>query len=415
LDLYDLVVLSLRTLGKNKLRSGLTVLGVIIGIAAVTTMVSVGQGAGQLVHNEFQTFGANVLVVFPARTRAQGVSQGIVATLTAQDAAAIAEECPAVAAVSPMVFAGATQVIGGNENWQPKQMNGVGPDFPLVRNWRMGSGQFFSDREVTGASKVCVIGATVAAHLFPDVDPVGQQMRIKSIPFTVVGVLERKGANLVGDDQDDIVLMPYTTARKRLQASAFANIDLIIVSARTEELSGPAQRQIRELLAERHHIPPGEPADIDMRSTAEVAAVLNTITAILTAMLSAIAAISLVVGGVGIMNIMLVSVTERTREIGLRMALGARPRDILRQFLVEAVVLSSLGGVFGIVAGVGASYLITVVINWLLPGATKWPFVVSVPATIVALLFAAAVGIFFGYYPARRASRLDPIEALRYD
>jgi putative ABC transport system permease protein len=415
LDLYGLVVLSLRTLRKNMLRSGLTVLGVVIGIAAVTTMVSVGMGAGQLVRNEFQTFGANVLVVFPGSSRTNGVRQGTVATLTAQDAAAVADECPAVAAVSPIVFAGGNQVIGRDENWQPKQMMGVGPDYPAVRNWQMAGGEFFGEREIGGASKVCVIGHTVAAHLFPEIDPVGQQIRIKSIPFTVVGVLARKGANLVGDDQDDLVLMPYTTARKRLSASAFANIDIILVSARSEEQSAPAMEQIRNLLAERHRIPPGQPPDVEIRSTAEVAAVLNGITAILTAMLSAIAAISLVVGGVGIMNIMLVSVTERTREIGLRMALGARPRDILRQFLVEAVVLSSLGGVFGILAGVAGSYVITLVINGLLPGATKWPFVVSIPATIVALMFAAAVGIFFGYYPARRASRLDPIEALRYD
>jgi len=414
-DLLDLVRLSLRTLAKNMLRSSLTVLGVVIGIAAVTTMVSIGQGAGQLVRNEFQTFGANVLVVFPGSSRTAGVRQGTLATLTAQDAAAVADECSAVRAVSPMVGAGGSQVIGGNENWQPKQISGVGPDYTVVRNWTMAKGDFFGDREVNGASKVCVIGYTVAVHLFADADPVGKQLRIKNIPFTVVGVLARKGANLVGDDQDDVVLMPYTTARKRLSASAFANIDLMLVSARSEEQTALAEQQIRDLLSQRHHVPPGEPPDIELRSTAEVAAVLNGITAIMTAMLSSIAAISLVVGGVGIMNIMLVSVTERTREIGLRMALGARPRDILRQFLVEAVVLSSLGGVGGVLLGTFMSWIITLIINGLLPGSTKWPFMVSVPATVVALLFSAAVGIFFGYYPARRASRLDPIEALRYD
>ncbi len=415
MDLYDLVLLSLRTLRKNMLRSGLTVLGVIIGIAAVTTMVSVGQGAGLLVRNEFQTFGANVLVVFPGARRTNGVQQGVAPTLTAQDAAAVADECTAVRAVSPIVAAGGSQVIGRDENWQPKQITGVGPDYPLVRNWVMESGAFFGDREVNGASKVCIIGATVAAHLFPDADPLGQQLRIKNIPFTVVGVLKKKGANLVGDDQDDVVLMPYTTARKRLSASPFANIDLMLISARSEEQIPLAMQQVRELLSQRHRIPPGEPPDVDVRSTAEVAAVLNAITGILTAMLSAIAAISLIVGGVGIMNIMLVSVTERTREIGIRMALGARPRDILRQFLVEAVVLSSIGGVGGVVLGALASWLITLIINALLPGENKWPFTMSAPATVVALLFAAAVGIFFGYYPARRASRLDPIEALRYD
>jgi putative ABC transport system permease protein len=237
---------------------------------------------------------------------------------------------------------------------------------------------------------------------------------VRNIPFTVVGVLVRKGANLVGQDQDNVLLMPYTTVRKRLQNSAFANVDLVFVSARSELLSTRAEQEIRTLLAERHRIPQGEKPDFEVRNTAEVANVMAIITATLTAMLAAIAAISLVVGGVGIMNIMLVSVTERTREIGIRMALGARPRDILRQFLVESVVLSSIGGAIGIGLGLAASAGITALINVILPN-SKWPLVVSIPAGIMALAFSAAVGIFFGYYPARRASRLDPIEALRYD
>jgi putative ABC transport system permease protein len=413
-DLFDLLMISLRTLGKNKLRSGLTVLGVVIGIAAVTTMVSIGQGAGQLVQNEFQNLGSNVIIVLPSSGQSGGVRQGTVATLTAADAQAIAEECPAVLAVSPFVGAGGGQVIGGNVNWQPDQMLGVGPDYPVVRNWPLAAGEFFTEGDIAGANKVCVIGNTLVTQLFPDVDPIGQQLRVKNIPFRVIGVLTRKGANLVGQDQDNILLMPYTTVRKRLQASAFSNIDVIFVSARSEALSPKAEQEIRSLLTERHRIPPGDKPDFEVRNTAEVAGVLNIITGALTAMLSAIAAISLVVGGVGIMNIMLVSVTERTREIGIRMALGARPRDILRQFLVEAVVLSSIGGLIGIVLGVGASAGITALINVFLPSA-KWPFVLSIPAALVALVFAAGVGIFFGYYPARRASRLDPIEALRYD
>jgi putative ABC transport system permease protein len=413
-DLFDLLMISLRTLAKNKLRSGLTVLGVVIGIAAVTTMVSIGQGAGKLVQNEFQNLGSNVILVLPSSSQNGGVRQGTVTTLTAADAQAIADECPSVLAVSPFVGAGGGQVIGGNVNWQPDQMLGVGPDYPLVRNWPLAAGEFFTENDVTGASKVCVIGHTLVTQLFPDVDPIGQQVRVKNIPFRVVGVLTRKGANLVGQDQDNILLMPYTTVRKRLQSSAFANIDLVFVSARSEALSPKAEQEIRSLLTERHRIPLGEKPDFEVRNTAEVASVLNIITGALTAMLSAIAAISLVVGGVGIMNIMLVSVTERTREIGIRMALGARPRDILRQFLVEAVVLSSIGGLIGIGLGVGASAGVTALINVFLPS-TKWPFVVSIPAALIALVFAAAVGIFFGYYPARRASRLDPIEALRYD
>jgi putative ABC transport system permease protein len=413
MDLLDLMSISLRTLGKNKMRSGLTVLGVVIGIAAVTTMVSIGQGAGRLVQNEFQALGSNVIIVTSSYGQSGGVRQGMVPTLTPADAQAIAEECPAVRTVSPLVGTSG-QVIGGNVNWQPDNMTGAGPDYPLVRNWPLAAGEFFTESDIAGATKVCVIGHTLVTQLFPDVDPIGQQVRVRNIPFRVIGVLAPKGANIVGQDQDNIILMPYTTVRKRLQASPFANVDWIIVSARDEALSSTAEQEIRALLAERHRIPPGEKADFEVRNTAEVAIVLNIITGALTAMLAAIASISLVVGGVGIMNIMLVSVTERTREIGIRMALGARPRDILRQFLVEAAVLSSIGGLVGIVLGVGASAGITALINVFLPS-SNWPVVVSLPAAAVALAFSAAVGIFFGYYPARRASRLDPIEALRYD
>jgi putative ABC transport system permease protein len=353
-DFYDLFVISLRTLAKNKLRSGLTVLGVVIGIAAVTTMVSIGQGASQLVQNEFHNLGSNVIVILPGSGENGGVRQGTLTTLTEADAQAIADDCPAVKAVSPFIVTNG-QVIGGNINWKPNEMYGVGPDYTAVRNWPMAQGAFFTERDVIGSTKVCVLGYTVVTRLFPDTDPIGQQVRVKNIPFTVVGVLTRKGANLVGQDQDNILLMPYTTVRKRLQASAFTNVDAILASARSEFVSSQAEREIRTLLSERHRIPPGEPRDFEVHNTDEIAKVFGVITGTLTAMLAAIAAISLVVGGVGIMNIMLVSVTERTREIGIRMALGARPRDILRQFLVEAVVLSSIGGVIGIALGVGSS------------------------------------------------------------
>jgi putative ABC transport system permease protein len=413
MHLIDLVLISLRSLAKNKLRSGLTVLGVVIGIAAVTTMVSLGQSAGQLMQDQFQILGSNVIIVLPASSQTGGVRSGTVTTLTEADAHAIADECPSVLAVSP--FIGTTgQVIGGNINWQPDQMLGVGPDYPIVRNWALGSGEFFGQREITGAAKVCVLGYTVARQLFPDADPIGQQVRVKNIPFTVIGVLVRKGANLVGQDQDNVLLMPFTTVRKRLHTSAFTNVDLVFVSAKNEALSASAEKEIRTLLSERHKIPRGQKPDFEVRNTADVANVMAIIMGSLTALLAGIAAISLVVGGVGIMNIMLVSVTERTREIGIRMALGARPRDILRQFLVESVVLSSLGGVIGIALGVGGAAGIIALINVILPS-TKWSFQLSIPAAVIALLFAAGVGIFFGYYPARRASRLDPIEALRYD
>jgi len=413
MDLLDLVLISLRTLAKNKLRSGLTVLGVVIGIAAVTTMVSLGLSASQLVQDQFQNIGSNVIVVLPASSQTGGLRSGAVTTLTEADSHAIAIECPSVLAASPFIGTSG-QVIGGNVNWKPDQMLGVGPDYTIVRNWPLASGDFFTDRDVAGATKVCVLGQTVATQLFPGIDPVGQQVRVKNLPFTVVGVLIRKGANLVGQDQDNILLMPYSTVRKRLQNSAFSNVDVIFVSARSELLSTQAEREIKGLLKERHRLPPGEPLDFEVKNTADVANVFAAIMGTLTAMLSAIAAISLVVGGVGIMNIMLVSVTERTREIGIRMALGARPRDILRQFLVEAVVLSSVGGAIGLLVGVAGSAGIIALINVLLP-TTQWTFQVSIPAAVIALLFAAAVGIFFGYYPARRASRLDPIEALRYD
>jgi putative ABC transport system permease protein len=333
--------------------------------------------------------------------------------LTPADARAIAEECPSVRAVSPLVGTSG-QVVGGNVNWKPNEMLGVGPDYLVVRNWPLAYGEFFSDREVAGATKVCVLGQTLVTRLFAGNNPIGQQVRVKNIPFQVVGVLSRKGANLVGQDQDDTLLMPYTTVQKRLQGSTFSNIGVIFVSAKSDAVQQQAALEIKSLLKERHKIAPGQPPDFEVSNTADIANAFAIVTGSMTAMLSAIAAISLLVGGVGIMNIMLVSVTERTREIGLRMALGARPRDILRQFLVEAVVLASIGGVVGLALGIGMSAGATRVINLLLPSA-NWPLVVSVPAALVALVFAAGVGVFFGYYPARRASRLDPIEALRYE
>ncbi|MBL4886083.1 MAG: ABC transporter permease [Planctomycetaceae bacterium] len=405
--------IAIRALLKNKMRAGLTVLGLVIGIAAVTTMVSIGQSAGQLIQNQFKTLGTNVIVVMPKRSHRGGVRQGSMPTLTAEDSEAITEDCPAVLASSPLIGAGG-QVINGNDNWNPKEMFGVGADYLLVRNWDLRLGGFFAERDIDASEKVCVIGQTVAEKLFQTTNPVGETIRIRNIPFRVIGVLVAKGANIVGDDQDDVLLMPYTTVRKRLYGSSFKNVHAIMVSARSVKQMSVAEEEIRLLLADRHKIAIGQPDDFQVQNTTEIANILGTITGTMTAMLASIAGISLLVGGVGIMNIMLVSVTERTREIGIRMAVGARSRDILLQFLVESVLLSTIGGVIGFILGVAGSAGIITLINTLSPSA-NWPLTISLPAAAIAILFAGGVGVFFGFYPARQASRLDPIDALRYE
>jgi putative ABC transport system permease protein len=405
--------IALRALAKNKLRAGLTVLGVVIGIAAVTTMVSLGESASSLVQGQIQGLGTNVIIVFPGNQQRGGVREAPVVTLTAEDSDAIARECPAVLATSP-ICGTAGQMIYGNTNWKPREIIGCGADYLTVRNWQLSAGGFFTERDITAAAKVCIIGHTVKARLFQTADPLGETVRIRNIPFRVIGILDRKGANLDGADMDNIVLVPYSTVLKRMQGTQFANIGAIVVSARSPSQMADAESQIEHLLMERHRIHPGEPPDFRVLNTTEIANTLGVITGTITLMLSAIAAISLLVGGVGIMNIMLVSVTERTREIGIRMAVGARGKDILRQFLVEAVMLSALGGVVGVVLGIAASAGIIQVINSFSTG-VKWPTVVSLPAAAIALVFAAGVGVFFGFYPARRASRLDPIDALRYE
>jgi putative ABC transport system permease protein len=413
MNLFVTMRIALRALAKNKLRAGLTVLGIVIGIAAVTTMVSIGQSAGELFQGLVESLGTNVLMVVPEGRSTDGVVRSGIPTLTSEDADAIRAECPAVLAASPVIWT-AGQVIYGNVNWSPSEALGVGSDYLTVRNWQLRRGDFFTDREVSAAAKVCVIGQTLVAKLFQTSNPLGQTIRVKNIPFTVIGVLEPKGANLVGQDQDNILLMPHTTVRKRLQGSSFDAVGVIMVSARSSEQMTQAVFEIDQLLYERHRIPPGQLPDYSVRNSTEFAALLGTFTGSMTLLLAAIAAISLLVGGVGVMNIMLVSVTERTREIGIRMAVGASGGDILRQFLVEAVLLTSLGGAVGVALGIGASVGITHIINSISSG-SDWPIIVSLPAAIVAMGFAAGVGIFFGYYPARRASRLDPIEALRYE
>lgn len=413
MSFFDTVRIALRALVKNKMRAVLTIIGVVIGIAAVTTIVSIGQGASRLVSGEFEALGTNVVLVFPGQTRRGGVRQSGAPTLTAADADAIGSECPAVLASSAIVGT-AGQVIYGNENWNPKEMQGVGADYLTVRNWDLDAGGFFSKNDIESNAKVCVIGQTLIPKLFRTVSPMDETIRVNNVPFRVIGILAKKGANMVGDDQDDIVLMPHTTVRKRINGSPLDNVHMIMVSARGTDQMGKATKQIEALMYERHEVGPSEEADFKVQDTTEIAATLGMITGTLTLMLSAIAGISLLVGGVGIMNIMLVSVTERTREIGIRMAIGARGKDILRQFLIESVVLSCIGGAIGLALGTATSMAATLLINAYKPG-TEWPMVVSVPAALVAMGFAAAVGVFFGYYPARRASKLDPIDALRYE
>jgi putative ABC transport system permease protein len=325
----------------------------------------------------------------------------------------MAEECGAVLAASPIVFARG-QIVYGNTNWSPRELLGVGTDYLRVRNWGLRRGGFFTNREISSAAKVCVIGQTIVEKLFQTTNPLGETIRIQNIPFRVIGVLEAKGANMVGEDQDDVVLAPYTTIRKRLQGSRFDNVDLILASARSMDQMTEAEHQMKQLLFERHEVPPGDPLDFEVQTTTEIANMLGIITGTMTALLASIAGISLLVGGVGIMNIMLVSVTERTREIGIRMAVGARQWDILRQFLVESVLLSSIGGLIGLGLGTAASAGITALINSLISG-TEWPTVISLTAAAIAILFGVVVGVVFGFYPAWRASRLDPIEALRYE
>jgi len=413
MKLAAILRIALRAIAKNKMRASLTVLGVVIGIAAVTAMVSIGLSASQLVQGEFQNLGTNVIVVLPGNQQTQGARRALIPSLTPGDVSAIQKECNAVLAASPMVFSTGNAIFG-NSNWTPKEMVGVGSDYLTVRNWQIRLGDFFTDRDISNANKVCVIGQTVVKKLFQTSNPIGESIRINKIPFEVVGVLQAKGANMVGDDQDNIILLPYTTVRKRLQRSNFNNVDIILASARSVDQMKLAQAEMEGLLSDRHRIGPGQPSDFEVQNTTEIAGVFSIITGTLTAMLAAIAGISLLVGGVGIMNIMLVSVTERTREIGIRMAVGARPGDILRQFLVESMLLSLLGGIVGVLLGISASIGLIWLINAVSAG-RPWPIVVSWPAAVASLLFSAAVGIGFGYYPAWRASRLDPIDALRYE
>jgi putative ABC transport system permease protein len=414
LGFWNTFRIAFKALGKNKMRAGLTVLGVVIGIAAVTAMVSIGQSLGQVIQSQFDSLGTNVIIVSPKSERRGGVRQNVSLTLTAADAEAMVDECPSVGASSPLVGTGG-QVIYGNVNWRPDQMMGVGEGFEQIGTWQvLEPGRFFNQTDILSRSKVCVIGQTVRKKLFQTRNPIGETIRVRNVPFRVVGILKEKGTDLVGRDQDDILLMPYSTVRKRLQGSSFNNVDVIFVSATGSGQMTDATYEINQLLLDRHRVGQGETPDFEIQSSTQIAGVFGAITGTITLFLSAVAGISLLVGGVGIMNIMLVSVTERTREIGIRMAVGARSWDIMFQFLVESVLLSCFGGMVGFALGVGFSAGGTALINYFSPGA-DWPVVISIPAGLLAFVFATFVGVVFGLYPAIRASQLDPIDALRYE
>ncbi len=405
MDFFISARVSLRALRKNKLRSLLTVLGVVIGVCAVITLVSMGSGAQIAIEKSISGLGTNLLIIFPGSRTKGGMrtGYGTVTTLTAEDAKAIQEECPAIQMVTPVVNTSA-QVVFQNQNWGTSVF-GVDPDYQRIKNWPIEHGEFFTLQDVNAATKVCIIGKTVAEKLFGEQDPVGQVIRVKRIPFRVVGLLTPKGQTAFGQDQDDTIIVPYTTAQRRLLETTY--LTMVMASAISMDLMADAQEQIRDLLKHRHQIKRGEDDDFTVRNLADITAVFSTITGVLTLLLGSIASISLLVGGIGIMNIMLVSITERTREIGIRMSVGAKPKDILLQFLFEAVLLSLIGGGIGVFLGIGLTSAITYFTGWLSP--------ISLNAILVAFLFSASVGIFFGIYPARKASRMNPIDALRYE
>jgi putative ABC transport system permease protein len=390
---------------KNKMRTLLTMLGVIIGVGAVIVMVAIGEGAKRRIAEQVASLGTNMIVVTPGAMRFSGVSQGSGTSnaLTLEDAAVLERESALLSAVSPVVMT-RSQVIGGQGNWRTS-IQGVATSYLAIRNWPLESGVFFNAADVRTMRKSAIIGKTVADNLFPGEDPLGQQVRIRSIPFQIAGVLGRKGQTPEGIDQDDVILAPYTTVQTRLSGRSW--IPQILVSTYSPQDVPEAQEEIRVLLREAHELPPSTDDDFTIRNQGDIAQAAASTTEVMTLLLSSIASISLLVGGIGIMNIMLVSVTERTREIGLRMAIGARGSDVLKQFLVESVVLSTLGGLLGVALGYGCALLVGRLAGWAIA--------VSPSTTLVALGFAAAVGIFFGLYPARQAAALNPIEALRYE
>jgi len=402
LEIYRVSLVALR---RNPMRTVLTMLGVIIGVGCVVTMVAIGQGATAAIQSQIGALGTNFLLIHSGSHSRGGVhgGAGSVQNLTADDAKAIERECPSVAAADPGVRTGA-QVVFGDQNWATS-VQGVGPSYPTIRAWAVARGSFFSEEDVKAATKVAVLGQTVVDNLFGDANPIGQIIRMKGVPFRVLGVLDKKGGSAMGQDQDDLICVPYTTAQKRLMGVTY--IGNVIISAVSPEAIERATQEIKALLRQRHRLGPDQDDDFEIRSQQDIANTATQMSGVLTILLGAIASVSLLVGGIGIMNIMLVSVTERTREIGVRRALGARRSDIRTQFLIESSMISGLGGGVGIAAGIVAARVIA--------RFAGWPTLVQPQVVLAAFVFAGMVGVFFGFYPAAKAARLDPIDALRYE
>ena len=407
MNLLMIIRVAFRALQRNKMRAALTMLGIIIGVSAVVAMVSIGQGAQAAVQAQIDSIGTNLLFVSAGAQNVGGVRSATgdsgTNTLTVEDLEAIKREIPSVSMVTPTVNARG-QLVAGNLNWNTS-IQGVSEQFPDVRKWTVQSGEFFTDSDVRTAARVLVIGQTIADNLFAGGDPIGQTIRVQNLPFRVIGVMVKKGQDQQGRDQDDIAFTPYTTVQKKILGSP--RLQVAFVSAVSPDATYTAQQQITQLLRQRHKLNANDPDDFTVRNMSDIAQAANETNSTMTMLLACIAGVSLLVGGIGIMNIMLVSVTERTREIGIRMAIGARSSAVRSQFLIESIVLSLMGGTVGIFLGIGVSLAI--------PSMLGWPTLISTMAIVGSVIFSVAVGIFFGYYPARKAAALDPIEALRYE
>ncbi len=400
----NIVKVGLRSIARNKMRSALTMLGLVFGVGCVIVTNGIGNGAALSIQSNINSLGANFIMIFPGAVTAGGARIfSAQSSLTEDDAHAIKSECPSVAYVSPGARTSGS-VVAGENNWST-EVFGADVDWPFIRSWNLASGSFFSEAEVKAAAKVAVLGNSVKQNLFPDSDPVGAVIRVKNVPFKVVGVLEKKGGSTMGNDQDDQIVIPYTTVMKRLSGNN--RLNMVQVSAKSPDAIAEAMTEIKALLRQRHRLGPGQDDDFMMRSQEEIAATAAESTRTLSILLASVAIVSLVVGGIGIMNIMLVSVTERTREIGIRMAIGAKSRHVLAQFMLEAVTLSIVGGGIGVALGIGASRVVAKLLGWSVFVDPSW--------VLLSFGISALIGIFFGFYPAWKASALDPIEALRYE